>query len=60
MKRIAMGETLPIEITNVTEVNGNGKFKVIFHDDEGYEGTMFLDVELPLGSAELKIVHLEQ
>ena len=60
MKKIAMGETLPIEITHVSEVVGKDKFKVILRDDEGYEGTLFLDVELPLGAAELKVIHLEK
>ena len=60
MKKIAVGETLPIEITQVTTVEGKDKYKIIFHDDEGYEGTLYLDVELPLGPAELKIVHIEK
>jgi len=60
MKKIAVGETLPIEITQVTAIEGKEKYKISFHDDEGYEGTLYLDVELPLGSAELKIVHVER
>lgn len=60
MKKIALGETLPIEITEVTEVEGKDKFKVIFRDDEGYTGTVYLDVEIPKGYAELKIVHREK
>jgi hypothetical protein len=59
MKKIAVGETLPIVITQVTEIEDKGKFKIAFHDDEGYEGFIYLDVELPLGSAELKIVHMD-
>ncbi len=60
MKKIALGETLPIEITEVTEVEGKDKFKVIFRDDEGYTGIVYLDVEIPKGDAELKIVHREK
>lgn len=60
MKKIAVGETLPIDITQVTEIEGKNKYKISFHDDEGYEGTIYLDVELPLGTAELKIVHVEK
>ncbi|UCE37775.1 MAG: hypothetical protein JSW00_00575 [Thermoplasmata archaeon] len=60
MKKIALGETLPIEITEVTEVEGKDKFKVVFQDDDGFEGTLYLDVELPIGAAELKIVHKEE
>ena len=29
MKKIALGETLPIEITDVEEITGSEKFKVI-------------------------------
>ncbi|MEE9150226.1 MAG: hypothetical protein V3U20_00125 [Thermoplasmata archaeon] len=60
MKKIALGETLPIEITEVIEVKGKNKFKIIFHDDDGFEGSLYLDVRLPQGEAELKIVHKEK
>lgn len=60
MKKIALGETLPIEITEVTQVEGKDKYKVFFHDEEGFEGIMYLDVEIPKGMAELKIVHKEE
>lgn len=60
MKKIALGETLPIEITEVTEVEGKDKFKVIFHDGDGFVGTLYLDVEIPKGSAELKVIHKEE
>ena len=60
MKKIALGETLPIEITEVSEIEGKDKFKVNYRDDDGFEGTIFLDVEIPKGSAELKIVHKEE
>ena len=60
MKKIALGETLPIEITEVIEVEGKDKFKIIFHDDDGFEGSVYLDVRLPQGEAELKIVHKEK
>lgn len=60
MKKIALGETLPIEITEVSELEGKDKFKIVFRDDDGYEGSVYLDVELPKGAAELKIVHKEK
>ena len=60
MKKIALGETLPINITEVTEVIGKNKFKVTYIDDDGFTGTLYLDVELPLGVAELKIIHKEE
>jgi hypothetical protein len=59
MKKIALGETLPIVITEVSEVKDKEKFKVTFQDDEGYTGIVYLDVEIPKGAAELKIVHKE-
>ena len=59
MKKIALGETLPIEVTEVSEVDDRGKFKTVFRDDDGFVGTVYLDVELPIGPAELKIVHKE-
>ena len=59
MKKIALGETLPIEITEVSEIEGKDKFKVNFRDDDGFEGVIYLDVEIPLGKAELKIIHKE-
>ncbi len=60
MKKIALGETLPIEITGVSEIEGKDKFKVIFRDEDGFEGILYLDVELPTGPAELRIVHKER
>ncbi|UCE73565.1 MAG: hypothetical protein JSV56_11135 [Methanomassiliicoccales archaeon] len=60
MKKIALGETLPINIIEVSEVEGKNKFKVVFRDDDNFEGIMYLDVEIPKGAAELKIVHKEK
>jgi hypothetical protein len=57
MKKIALGETLPIEIIEVSEVEGKEKFKVSFRDDDGFEGVIYLDVDIPRGKAELKIIH---
>jgi hypothetical protein len=57
MKKIALGETLPIEIIEVSEVEGKEKFKVSFRDDDGFEGIIYLDVDIPRGKAELKIIH---
>jgi hypothetical protein len=56
MKKIALGETLPINIIEVLELKDKNKFKVIFRDDDGFEGLVYLDVEIPPGVAELKIV----
>ena len=60
MKKIALGETLPITIIEVVKIKGTDKFKITFRDDDGYEGLVYLDVELPLGEAELKIAHKEK
>ena len=60
MKKIALGETLPINIILVQKIKETGKFKVIFRDDDGLEGIIYLDVEIPKGAAELKIVHKEK
>ena len=60
MKKIALGETLPIEITEVSEVENKAKYKIVFRDDDGFEGIVYLDVELPKGPAELKIAHKEE
>lgn len=57
MKKIALGETLPIEIIDVVEITGREKFKVNFRDDDGFEGVIYLDVEIPKGKAELKVIH---
>lgn len=57
MKKIALGETLPIEIMEVSEIEGREKFKVSFRDDDGFEGIIYLDVDIPKGKAELKIIH---
>jgi hypothetical protein len=59
MKKIALGETLPIEIIDVSEVEGGDKFRVNFRDDDGFEGVIYLDVEIPMGKAELRIIHKE-
>lgn len=59
MKKIALGETLPITIIDVVKVEGTDKFKITFRDDDGYEGLVYLDVELPMGEAELKLAHKE-
>lgn len=60
MEKIALGETMPIDVTKVEEVVGRDKFKVTFTDDDGDEGTIYLDVEMPLGPAEVKIMHKSQ
>jgi hypothetical protein len=60
MKKIALGETLPIEIIQVSKIRGKDKFKTVFKDDDGFSGTVYLDVGLPKGKAELKIIHKEE
>ena len=57
MKKIALGETLPVQITKVEKLDGREKFKVLFQDDEGDEGLIILDVEMPLGRAEIRVIH---
>jgi hypothetical protein len=57
VKKIALGETLPVKIINVEEVKPD-KFKIKIQDDEGYVGVVYLDVEMPLGTAELKLIHI--
>ena len=55
-RRIVLGETLPVDVLEVIEV-GKGRYKTVLKDDEGDTSTLYLDVELPLGKAELKIFH---
>ena len=56
MKRIVLGETLPVDILDVEEVKKD-RYKTTIKDDEGDVSTLYLDVKLPLGRAELKIYH---
>jgi len=58
MARIAVGETLRMRVVEVTPVEGKGKFRTLFRDEDGMESVLFLDVELPTGMAELKVIHL--
>ena len=55
-RRIVLGETLPVEVLEVEEVRDK-RFRTVLRDDEGDTSTLFLDVRLPLGKAELKIMH---
>ena len=58
MARIAVGETLRLRVVEVAPVEGQGKFRTLLRDEDGTESIVFLDVELPLGMAELRIMHL--
>jgi hypothetical protein len=58
MARLAVGETLRLRVTGVAPVEGHGKFRTTFSDEEGLESVLILDVELPLGMAELRVMHL--
>ncbi len=60
LKRIALGETMPIVVTQVLPVEGKDKFLVKFVDDDGDEGSVFLDVQVPTGPAELRIIHMDK
>ena len=60
MRKIALGETLPVDVFKVEQLDEREKFIVHFKDDEGDEGTIILDVELPLGKAEIRVIHLEE
>ena len=55
--KIALGETLPMDVTAVEEVAPN-RFKTTLKDDEGDTSVLYLDVKLPLGKAQIKISHL--
>ncbi len=57
--RKVLGETMPVQVISV-EKGDDGKYKTMVKDDDGYESTLYLDVPLPLGSAELSISHLEK
>lgn len=57
MKKIALGETMPIEVTGVEYLDEKNRFRTFFRDDDGDKGVVILDVEMPLGPAELKIIH---
>jgi len=56
MQRIALGETLPMDVIAVEPV-GINRFRTTLKDDEGDVSTIYLDIELPIGRAELKIFH---
>ena len=58
MARLAVGETLRLQVIEVTPVEGHGKFRTVLKDEEGLESALILDVELPLGMAEIKVMHL--
>ena len=58
MARLAVGETLRLRVTEVSPIEGHGKFRTVLKDEEGLESALVLDVELPLGMAELRIMHL--
>jgi len=58
MARLAVGETLRLQVIEVAPVEGHGKFRTVLRDEEGLESVLILDVELPLGMAELRVMHL--
>lgn len=58
MARLAVGETLRLRVTEVAPVEGRGKFRTVLLDEEGLESVLVLDVGLPLGMAELRVMHL--
>ena len=58
MARIAVGETLRLRVIEVKPEPGKSKFRTVFLDEDGLESVIFLDVELPLGMTEVKVMHL--
>ena len=58
MARLAVGETLRLRVIEVAPVEGHGKFRTVLRDEEGLESVLILDVELPLGMAEIRVMHL--
>ena len=58
MARLAVGETLRLRVVEVSPVDGHGKFRTVLKDEEGLESVLILDVELPIGMAELRVMHL--
>ena len=58
MARLAVGETLRLQVVEVAPVEGHGKFRTVLRDEEGLESVLVLDVELPLGMAEIRVMHL--
>jgi hypothetical protein len=58
MARLAVGETLRLRVIEVTPMEGHGKFRTVLQDEEGLESVLVLDVELPLGMAEIRVMHL--
>lgn len=58
MARLAVGETLRLQVVEVSPVEGHGKFRTVLRDEEGLESMLVLDVELPVGMAEIRVMHL--
>jgi hypothetical protein len=58
MARIAVGETLRLRVIDVKPEPGKSKFRTVLLDEDGLESVLFLDVELPLGMTEVRVMHL--
>jgi len=58
MARLAVGETLRLRVVEVAPVEGHAKFRTVLRDEDAQESVILLDVELPLGMAEVKVMHL--
>ena len=58
MARLAVGETLRLRVVEVAPIEGQGKFRTVLKDEDGQESVLILDVELPLGMAEIRVMHL--
>jgi hypothetical protein len=55
---LAVGETLRLRVVEVAPVEGQGKFRTVLQDEDGQQSILLLDVELPLGMAEVRVMHL--
>lgn len=58
MARIAVGETLRLRVIDVKPEPGKSKFRTVLLDEDGLESVIYLDVELPLGMTEVKVMYL--
>ncbi len=60
VKKVILGETMPVQVLKVEEIPEKKKYLTTIRDDEGDVSTLYLDVPLPLGNAELRIIHIDQ
>jgi hypothetical protein len=56
--RIALGETFKADVVEVKRVEQREKFRCTIKDDDGDISILYLDIEIPVGRAELRILHV--